>query len=78
MCLESADIVKLLIENGTNGMNLIAQIDKDLNDFKMGFSPILGKNFYDFTRRLARHVDNFNAVDIDGNTALHLAISQGE
>lgn len=76
--LERTDIVKLLIESDTNSMNQIAQIDKDLYDYKMNSIPTEGKTYQQFIRQLVMNVENFNAVDKNGNTALHRAIEQGK
>lgn len=80
MCLERADIVKLLIEeqNQPNAKNQIAQIDKDLHDYKMDVIEIQGKTYQQFLKRLVSNVESFAAVDENGNTALHLAIEGGK
>lgn len=70
--------MKLLIESDTNSMNQIAQIDKDLYDYKMNNIPTEGKTYQQFMRQLVMNVENFNAVDKNGNTALHRAIEQGK
>lgn len=59
-------------------MNQIAQIDKDLYDYKMNNIPTEGKTYQQFMRQLVMNVENFNAVDKNGNTALHRAIEQGK
>lgn len=78
MHLERANIVKLLIENGKNAAQQIAQIEKNLHDYRMGIAVHPGVSSAQYIKRMAKNVDNFNAVDKNGNNALHIAIVKGD
>lgn len=70
--------MKLLIENNPNSLKQVAQIDEDIFNYKMEPMPPQGRNFDQFLRQLEKNVDNFDAVDESGNTALHIAVQQGK
>lgn len=71
------DIVKLLIDGGTNSSNQIAQIETDLCSYQVANLPSPAMSFDRFKKQLAKNVANFNAVDLHGNTAMHHAFRQG-
>lgn len=77
MCLDRADIVKLLIENGPNSMAQLTQIEELFYSYGVGI-PVQGKTFAQFRRQLAKNVENFNAVDENGNSALHISLKHGD
>lgn len=59
-------------------MNQVAQIDEDLFNYKNMPTPPQSKTFDQFVRQLERNVENFTALDENGNTALHIAVQRGK
>lgn len=78
MRLERVDIVKALIENEPNSMNQVARINEDLYNYKVRPTSTQGKTLDKFTRQLVKNVDNFNAVDKNGDNAVHIAVQHGD
>lgn len=71
--------MKLLIDGGTGALNQIAHIEEDLHNYnyRTGNLSHESMSLEQFTKQLAKNVNNFNAVDENGNTALHIALHRG-
>lgn len=75
--VDHANIVQLLIDGGTNSISQIAKIEEDLHKYRIGSIPHQGITYDQYVKQLAKNVDNFNAVNGNGNNALHFAVKHG-
>lgn len=68
----------LLIADDPNYLKLVAKVDEVLLNYKVMPTPPEERTLDQFLWQLEKKVENFNAVDENGNNALHYAVQHGK
>lgn len=68
----------LLIADDPNYLKLVAKVDEVLLNYKVMPTPPEERTLDQFLWQLEKKVENFNAVDENGNNALHYAVHHGK